>query len=158
MTTQDTTDTPVEITDEMLENPDVGPAQLRAALKRERTENAGLRAKEMAGVYKEIHLDPNNGLGKAIAKEFDGDMTAEALAAYAKEEYGYDVPEAPTNPQTETITTEQGRLDAASQGAGSVPIAPTQAGAIAEAEAAGDWVTAQNLKAQQMEGWFKKTP
>lgn len=153
MTAQD--DTQVAITDEMLDNPDVGPAQLRAALKRERTENAGLRAEQMAGIYTKVGLDPNSGLGKAVAKEFDGDMTVEALSAYAKAEYGYDVPEAPTNPQAETITTEQGRLDQASEGAGSVPIAPSQTQAIADAEAAGDWTTAQNLKADQMAGWFK---
>ena len=158
MTTQDTSDTPVEITDEMLDNPEVGPAQLRAALKRERTENAGLRADQMTGVYAKVDLDPTTGLGKAIAKEYDGDMTVEALTAYAKTEYDYDAPEAPTNPQAAKIAAEQGRLDAASQGAGSVPVAPTQGQAIAEAEAAGDFTTAMNLKGNQMESWFKRSP
>ena len=157
MTTQDTGSTPpVEITDEMLDDPEVGPAQLRARLKEVQAQNAELRTGQMRSVYAEVDLDPDSGLGKAIAKEFDGDMTVEALTAYAKDEYGYDVPDAPTNPQAATIATEQGRLDTASQGAGSVPIAPTAQGAIAEAEAAGDWATAMNLKADQMSAQIRR--
>jgi hypothetical protein len=158
MTAQDSSDTAVEITDEQLEDPEVGPAQLRAALKRERTENAGLRAQQMTTVYAEADLDPMKGLGKAIAKEYDGAMTLEALSAYASEEYGYVVPEAPSNPQAQMITTEQARLDTAAQGAGSVPVAPTEAQAIVDAEAAGDYATAMSLKGDQMAEWFKKTP
>lgn len=158
MTAQDSSDTAVEITDEQLEDPDIGPAQLRAALKRERTENAGLRAQQMTNVYAEADLDPTKGLGKAIAKEYDGPMTLEALTAYAGEEYGYVVPDAPSNPQAQAITTEQTRLDAAAQGAGSVPVAPTDAQAIVEAEQAGDFATAMNLKGDQMAEWFKGTP
>jgi hypothetical protein len=158
MTAQDNTVDAVAITDEQLEDPEVGPAQLRAALKRERTENAGLRAQQMTTVYAEADLDPTAGLGKAIAKEYDGPMTLEALTAYASEEYGYVVPEAPSNPQAQMITTEQTRLDTAAQGAGSVPVAPTDAQAIAEAEAAGDFATAMSLKGDEMAGWFKGTP
>jgi hypothetical protein len=98
------------------------------------------------------------GLGKAIAKEYDGAMTLEALSAYASEEYGYVVPEAPSNPQAQMITTEQARLDTAAQGAGSVPVAPTDEQAIVEAEAAGDYATAMSLKGDQMAEWFKGTP
>ena len=156
MTTQD--EPQVEITDEMLDDPEVGPAQLRARLKAVQAQNAELRAGQMAQVYAAIDLDPATGLGKAITKEYDGDMTVEALTAYAKTEYGYDAPEVPTNPQAATIAAEQGRLDAASTGAGSVPIAPTQGQEIAEAEAAGDFTTAMNLKGNQMESWFKRSP
>ena len=156
MTTQD--EPQVEITDEQLDNPDVGPAQLRAALKREREANAGLRAGQMTQVYAAVDLDPATGLGKAIAKEYDGDMTVEALTAYANEEYGYVVPDAPTHPQAATIAAETARLDAASQGAGSVPVAPTRGQEIADAEAAGDFTTAMNLKGDRMSGWFKQAP
>ena len=156
MTTQD--EPQVEITDEMLDDPEVGPAQLRARLKAVQAQNAELRVGQMTQVYAAVDLDPDTGLGKAIAKEYDGDMTVEALTAFANEEYGYVVPEAPTNPQAAAIATEQGRLDAASQGAGSVPIAPTQGQAIAEAEAAGDFTAAMNLKGNQMNAWFKRPP
>ena len=156
MTTQDTGTSPVEITDEMLDDPEVGPAQLRARLKEVQAQNADLRAGQMRAVYAEVDLNPDTGLGKAIAKEFDGEMTVEALTAYAKTEYGYDVPDAPTNPQAATIAVEQARLDNASQGAGSVPLAPTAQGAIAEAEAAGDWTTAMNLKADQMAAQIRR--
>ena len=157
MTTQDQTE-PVEITDEQLNDPEVGPVQLRARLKAVQAQNAELRAGQMAQVYAAVDLDPSTGLGKAIAKEYDGDMTVEALTAYAGDEYGYVVPEAPTNPQAQAIQTEQSRLDSAAQGAGSVPVAPTQGQAIAEAEQAGDFSTAMNLKGDQMAQWFKGTP
>jgi hypothetical protein len=158
MTAQDSSETVVEITDDQLEDPEIGPAQLRAALKREREENAGLRAQQMTSVYAEADLDLTKGLGKAIAKEYDGPMTLEALTAYASEEYGYVVPEAPSNPQAQLITSEQTRLDTAAQGAGSVPVAPTSEQAIAEAEAAGDYATAMSLKGEEMADWFKGTP
>jgi hypothetical protein len=43
----------------------------------------------MASRLDAIGLSKNEGLGKAIAREYDGDMTVEALGAYAQSEYNY---------------------------------------------------------------------
>jgi hypothetical protein len=67
-----------------------GNAELRAALKR--TQEALKEANQLHLVRNltDIGLDPGTGLGKAIAKEYDGEMTVDAIAAYARDEYGHD--------------------------------------------------------------------
>jgi hypothetical protein len=150
MTTQDA---PVEITDEQLDDPAVGPIQLRAALKAQREENATLRAGQMTQAYKDAGLDPAMGLGKAIAKEYDGDMTPEALTEYARDEYGWTPPEAPAHPQEQQIVTEQARLDQAGATAGSI-VTPTTDDELAKAELDGDWNRTMAIKGQQIADMF----
>ena len=126
-----------------------GPKQLRDALKREQEKSAKYRAQLMAQAYKEVGLNPEQGLGKAIAKEFDGEPTAEALATYAREEYGYEKAEAPENPVEPQIIAGQAVVD--SVGDVSTSVEPTtQQEQLVAAEREKDHVTAGNIKAQQL--------
>ena len=83
-----------------------GPKGLRDKLAQVEAENAELRADAMTSAFKDIGLDPEAGLGKAIAKEYKGKTSTEALAAYASDEKGHVAPADPTHPQAETIETE----------------------------------------------------
>ena len=110
--------------------------------------------KEMGSAFESLKLDTDKGLGKAIAKEYNGEMTVDAIAKYAKDEYGYEVPtdEAP-HPQAEDIATNQQALDQIGQTAGSV-VAPSDQDKLAEAEATGDVKTSLALKGQEVASWF----
>ena len=131
-----------------------GPKELRDALAREKEKAHGYRVQLMVGAYKEIGLNPETGLGKAIAKEYDGEPTAEAIAEYAKTEYGYEV-ELHENPQGAAIQQGQAKVDAVNTQGQSV--APgTESQALAEAQANKDYVTAGRIKAERLERLFKK--
>lgn len=130
-----------------------GPKQLRDALKRSQDEVTRLRAIAMSSAYADVGLDAETGLGKAIAKEYKGDPTTEALAEYAKDEYGYIKPVGQNHPQGEIIVNEQARLDAVSAAATSIA-PPSEGEALAKAEAEGDWETTGRIKAERMARMF----
>ena len=124
---------------------------LRAQLEKTLAENKTLKGREMARSFDDLGLSLDEGLGKAVAKEYDGEITTEAIAAYAKSEYNYDAEaQASQHPQAEAIDQGTTQIDAASQGAGSVPIASTETEVLASAEAQGDYTTAMNVKSQQL--------
>jgi hypothetical protein len=122
-----------------------GPKGLRDKLAAVEAERDELRIGAMSSAFNEIGLDPETGLGKAIAKEYKGKPSTEALAAYAKDEYGHSAPADPTHPQAQTIVQESQRLDTAAVGSGSVA-APSQQDELAKAEADGDWDKAMTIK------------
>lgn len=139
-------ETPVEEATQVVES---GPKELRDALKREKAENKELREILMEDAWEKVGLKPDEGLGKAIAKEYKGKPTAEALAAYAAEEYGHNVPDAPENekqPAIDAGTDLQERVQ--SQSKPLVPDAPEEQRRKAEAE--GDWDTAGRIKANKL--------
>ena len=119
--------------------------QLEAAL----AENRDLKADKLAGSFDAIGLDPNAGLGKAIAKEYTGEVSTEALAEYAKTEYGYEGAAESTHPQAQAITEGTERLDAINQTAGSI-VNPTEGDVLAKAEADGDYKTTMAIKGRQV--------
>lgn len=154
MTTQETTEIiDSEATDTPTETG--GPRELRDALKKEKELSHKYRSQLMTGVFDEIGLNPETGLGKAIAKEYDGEPTTEALTGYAKEEYGYEVPETPENPKAPAITEGQKQLDAVNTQ--SQPVTPnSESEALKEAQATGDYATAGAIKAKRVEQMFKR--
>jgi len=100
------------------ENPN---AELRAHNKRLKAENQEYRQRILAGDLSAIGLNPTAGLGKAIAKEYDGEMTTEAVAAYARDEYQHETTTAaPLPPEVEAAD----RLDQAMQS--STPVVPVE--------------------------------
>lgn len=126
-----------------------GPKQLREALKREKAENVKLRKQAMTGAFEKVGLDPETGLGKAIAKEYKGEPTVDALAQYAKEEYGHEAPAGDEHPQEKQIVEGQTQADQLQQQSTSTtPLTHTDA--LREAEAQRDYDTAGALKAQQL--------
>ena len=137
-------------TETVEEKPEVdGPKQLREALKTEKARTAKLTKQLMGSAYAEAGLDPEKGLGKAIAKEYKGDPDSESLLAFAKEEYDYEKTATPDNPQAQTITTEQQKLDSVTSV--STPVVPLQeTEALMKASQEGDLRTAGAIKAAQL--------
>ena len=100
--------------------------------------------------YEQLGLDPSKELGKAIAKEYEGEASFDALAKFAKEEYGYEhTPADPSHPQAAEIAQGQAALDQIGQTAGSV-VAPNEGDVLAKAEADGDYATTMAIKGQRV--------
>jgi len=124
---------------------------LRAQLEKTLAENKTLKAEKLTESLEAIGLNESDGLGKAIAKEYSGEYSKDAIAGYAQEEYGHTFEaQPPVNPQAAVIAQGQGQVDAASQGAGSIPVVPTNSESLAKAEAEGDYATAMAIKSQQV--------
>jgi hypothetical protein len=156
MTTQETTETTEVVEAEAPKDDGKGlRKQLNASLDREKKYKTQL----LDNAYEELKLDPNTGLGKAIAKEYEGEPTLDALAAYAKDEYEYEAPaaESADHPQAELIAQQQAALDAVGGTAGSV-VDPTQGDVLAQAEADGDYQKTMAIKAQEVNSWFGSGP
>ncbi len=127
-----------------------------AATKSEQEVSAGYRTQLLDRSYKELGLDPTKLVGKAIAEKYDGLPTTEGLAEFAKEEYGYEPPQADEqHPQAQQIAQGQAALDQVGQTAGSI-VPPTQQDALAKAEAEGDHATSMAIKSAQLEGLMKR--
>ena len=99
-------------------------------------------------------MDTTTGLGKAIAKEYDGDMTKDAVLEYASSEYGHVAGETQQHPEAEAIATGQAALDQVGQTAGSVA-PPSREDVLAKAEAEGDTRTTMAIKSQQVAEMFQ---
>jgi hypothetical protein len=146
--------------EEITETPDEklnesGPIkQLRAAEKAAKAEASGYRTLLMKSAYAEIGLTSDNGLGKAIAKEYNGEPTTEALIKFAQDEYGYTKPVGEDHSEAQIIVAGQAALDQASEGSGSATPRATQ-DALAKAEAEGDNATRMAIKGKQVADWFK---
>ena len=144
-------------TEETVETPDPEAKEkseakgLRGQLENALKDNKKLRSTILTEAYVKLDLDTETGLGKAIAKEYDGAASFDALAAYAKDEYGHEYTAPVTEPVTnEAITQGHAALDQVGQTAGSVPVSPTDGDVLAKAEAEGDYETTMAIKGQQM--------
>jgi len=93
--------------------------QMREALARKDEENAGMRTQLMNGHLTAIGLSADTGLGKAIAKGYEGDVSKDAVAEYAKSEYSYEQ-EVQENQQAAQMQETQQRADAFGSAAGSI--------------------------------------
>ena len=106
--------------------------------------------------YAKLGLTPDKELGKAISKEYEGEASFDALAKFAKDEYGYEVPATEeSHPDAEAIVQGQAALDQVGQVAGSV-VEPTQGDVLGKAEAEGDYATTMAIKGQQLAAMLKK--
>jgi len=82
----------------------------REALKRKDAEIAGYRSDAIATHLGSIGLEAGKGLGKAIANGYDGETTADAIAAFAKTEYDHEyVPQ--QAPAAQQMQAAQQRAD-----------------------------------------------
>ena len=132
---------------------------LRKELERSNAENKELKADARARAFGDAGLDTTQGLGKAISQVYEGKATAEAVAAFANEEYGW-VPDTAidTHPAAEAIQQGNARQEAMQQNSGTTA-PPTQQDALAKAEAEGDTRTAMAIKANQVQAMFdRQTP
>ncbi len=100
----------------------------------------------MADTFEKVGLDPEKGLGKAIAEKYEGDPNEDDLRNFAIEEYSWEAP-VDDSMQT-TITDAQGRVTTATAEATSQP--QTQIDLeIAEAEERGDFAASVALKVRK---------
>lgn len=136
---------------------DDDPKGLRKQLAEAHQTIKQLRQKELDRAFGAVGLDPTTGLGKAIAKEYEGEASPEALAQYAKDEYGFEPQQATENPIAGQVVAGQAALDAAGQHAGSVPL-PNETDELAAAEAEGNVGKAFAIKSNQMASWFGGKP
>jgi len=147
----------METTEVHLTDDSAGPKQLRDALKREQEKNAALTAQVMEQIYAEVNLDATKGLGKAIAKEYKGEPTREALLEYAKQEYEWEPPEAPENPVAPAIAAGQSVVDQMNQESTSVmPLSEQEL--FKKAQAEGDRHTTSRIKADRVAKMLGRQP
>lgn len=149
MTDEATTETASDETAEV-----DGPKQLREALKRSQANEARLTGQLMGRAYTEAGLDTESGLGKAIAKEYKGDPTSEALLAFAKEEYDYEPAAAPDNEHAAKIATEQAKLDGV-QGVSTSTVPLSNDDALVAASKNKDFVVMGQIKSNQLRNLMK---
>ena len=122
------------------------------------------RIKELEGVekeYKSVQMDtaikdagfdPASGQGKALKDLYKGDLEADAIKAFAAEQYGWGE-EAPAVQEQEAqkarVVTSQDSLDAVAQA--SVPVEPANVNdQIAQAMQDGDWQKSSALKVEKL--------
>ncbi len=122
--------------------------EAHATIKQQRTDL-------LTPAYAKLNLDPETGLGKAIAKEYDGAASYDALAEFATKEYGHVAPEAsPDHPQAQQVNLAQAQLDQVGEVAGTVaPLGRDDT--LAKAEAEGDYGITMAIKGQQIADMLK---
>ena len=150
------TDSPTTEAAVVEEEPKETGKGLRTQLEKALAENKDLKADKLETSLQGVGLSVDAGLGKAIAKDYSGELTPDAVAAYAETEYGYKRPEQ-QHPQAQQIVTEQARVDQVAQVTVPVTSTLTEAQQIAEAEAAGDFDKAGAIKAVQMQRLVNRT-
>ena len=111
-------------------------------------------AKDRDRAFADAGLDISQGVGKAVYKEYEGEMGKDEILAYASSEYSFEVGDGVAHPQAEAIAQGQAALDQVGQTAGSVAV-PTEGDVLAKAEAEGDYNTTLAIKGQQVADMLK---
>ena len=130
---------------------------LRAQLEATQAELKSVKAKEKVRAFDDAGFDTEQGLGKAIFKEYDGELDKDAVLEYAKTEYNWSATAESEHPEAPQILGGTERLEAVTQTAGSIT-PPSEAGMLAEAEASGDYQKTLAMKAEEMGAWFSGKP
>lgn len=116
---------------EQTQNPN---AELKAFADRLKTENLELRSMITAQSLDKLGLDPSTGIGKAIVKDLsrekDFQWAPDAIAKYAKEEYGFEAaapePAPEATSKQEEVTTGIQQAEAALGVSTSQEVTPQQ--------------------------------
>jgi len=103
----------VEEVEETLDNDNI--KQLRQEYKKLKAENKQFKTQAMDSALTSMGLSSDKGLGKAVTKLYDGDVTVEAIQDFVNTEFGEDVintdtPE-PAAPPTENVIEAQSRVE-----------------------------------------------
>ena len=104
---------------EEFDAPDNGVKQMREtidrkddAIKKLEAELASYKDKEIDNVFGSLGLSTDKGFGKALKQVYDGPVNTEAVAQFAKEEYGFEPKgqvEEVTQPEPEPIVQDDAR-------------------------------------------------
>ena len=132
-----------------------GPEQLREAKERAEARAKKYHGQLMESAFTSLGLDPNKGIGKAVAEKYEGEPIAADISAFAVEEYSWEPPTPDPDPTPDPTPAQQiqqpaqQRVDDALKQ--STPAdTPTLDSQIAAAEEKGDWQKSMALKAQQV--------
>lgn len=113
-----------------------------------RKQNNTAKVRLMERAFADAGLNPTEGLGKAIAKEYEGDPDPAAVRKYAIEEYGWEPPEPAANPLAAVVGQAQARVSQAVGATNASPVQPLDL-EIADAEQRGDFASSIALKVQK---------
>ena len=78
----------VEEAAEVTEEPTDNIKQLREEFKKLKAENKQFKANAMTSALSSLGLEPDKGIGKAVTKLYDGDLTVEAIQEFVAQEFG----------------------------------------------------------------------
>lgn len=130
---------------------------LRKQLNAAHADLAAYKERDKERAFQDAGLATDQGLGKAIYKDYTGELTSEAVREYATAEYGWESSTEPTNLAAQHIEQTQQRIDQVSVNSGSIE-PPTRQGVLAEAEAEGDYQKTLSMKGQEVAAWFQGPP
>ena len=75
-------------TEEVEDESTDGIKQLREEYKKLKAENKQFKANAMTSALSSLGLEPDKGIGKAVTKLYDGDLTVEAIKEFVAQEFG----------------------------------------------------------------------
>ena len=75
-------------TEEVEDESTDGIKQLREEYKKLKAENKQFKANAMSSALSSLGLEPDKGIGKAVTKLYDGDLTVEAIQEFVAQEFG----------------------------------------------------------------------
>tara|TARA_R100001594_G_scaffold24357_1_gene47795 strand:- start:1053 stop:1553 length:501 start_codon:yes stop_codon:yes gene_type:complete len=75
-------------TEEVEDESTDGIKQLREEYKKLKAENKQFKANAMSSALSSLGLEPDKGIGKAVTKLYDGDLTVEAIKEFVAQEFG----------------------------------------------------------------------
>ena len=91
-------------------------AQLRAEYKKLKAENKEFKANAMSNALGSLGLEADKGIGKAVTKLYDGDVTVEAIQEYIAKEFGEVSSSEPTEQDvSENVVQAQNRVEQLNQ-------------------------------------------
>lgn len=125
------------------------PQWYREQMKRKDAETKALRDTVTSLAFTNAGIDTSTPLGKTMREHYRGEPTVDEIRKYAEERFEWKAPEAALPPAHQEVVDATGRVETATKDARSVEQVTIQQ-EIAEAEKAGNWAQAVNLKAQLM--------
>ena len=87
--------------------------QLREEYKKLKAENKEFKANAMSSALSTLGLEADKGIGKAVTKLYDGDVTVEAISEYVAKEFGEVSSSEPTEQKdiSENVVQAQTRVE-----------------------------------------------
>ena len=90
--------------------------QLREEYKKLKAENKEFKANAMSSALSTLGLEADKGIGKAVTKLYDGDVTVEAISEYVAKEFGEVSSSEPTEQDvSENVVQAQNRVEQLNQ-------------------------------------------
>lgn len=78
----------VDTTEEVADESTDGIKQLREEYKKLKAENKQFKAQAMTSALSQLGLEADKGLGKAVTKLYDGDISVDAIKDFVAQEFG----------------------------------------------------------------------